>query len=127
MTINEAVKYIEDQKEIFGGTHREFLDNVLEWLEELEFVRQWKSGVIEDFCKYDASNIDEIAHNARNKAVNDFAKTLKQEILEEICNISESQRNYEVGSDMSITCSHIMGTLRDVYHRIIEKVIEKYE
>lgn len=77
MTIDEAVKYIEEQKEIFGGIHGEFLDNVLEWLEELEFIRRWKLSVVEDFCKYDASNIDEIAHNARSKAIDDFFDELQ--------------------------------------------------
>ena len=76
MNIDDAVKHIEEQKEIFSGTHGEFLDNVLEWLDELKFLRRWKSGVVEDFCKYDASSIDEIARNARKKAINDFAEKI---------------------------------------------------
>lgn len=58
-------------------------------------------------------------------AVEEFAKRLKHEILEEIYEISERQKDYEVGSDMSLTYSHMMGTLRDVHHRIIDSVAEQ--
>ena len=86
MTIDEAVKHIEEQKDIFGGTHREFLDSVSEWLDELIFIRRWKSGVVEDFCKYDASSIDEIVHNAKNKAIDEFVDKLYQDyVYDSIC------------------------------------------
>ena len=61
----------------------------------------------------------------RNKAIDEFAENLKRKILEEIYDVSDRQKNYEVGSDMSMTCSHIMGTLRDVRHRIIDEVAEQ--
>jgi predicted house-cleaning noncanonical NTP pyrophosphatase (MazG superfamily) len=61
----------------------------------------------------------------REDAIDEFAERLKKKILEEIDDVSESQRNYEVGSEMSITCSHIMGSLRDVHHRIIDKIAEQ--
>ena len=67
----------------------------------------------------------EVRADERAKAIDEFAEKLKVEILEEIQDVSERQRNYEVGSDMSITCSHIMGTLRDVHHRIIDEVAEQ--
>ena len=34
MTINEAIEYAKEQKEIFGGTHKEFLDIAIEILEK---------------------------------------------------------------------------------------------
>ena len=52
-------------------------------------------------------------------------KVLIERLEEEIQDVSESQSSDEVGSDMSITCSHIMGTLRDVYHRIVDKIAEQ--
>lgn len=61
----------------------------------------------------------------KNGIIDEFKERLKKKILEEIDDVSESQRNYEVGSEMSITCSHIMGSLRDVHHRIIDEIVEQ--
>lgn len=61
----------------------------------------------------------------RAKAIDEFAEKLKSELLEEIQDISERQRLYEVGSDISTTYSHIMGTLRDVCNRTIGTVAEQ--
>lgn len=57
----------------------------------------------------------------------EFIEKLVERLEEEIQYVSESQSSYEVGSDMSITCSHIMGTLRDVKNRIIPKLAEEYK
>lgn len=35
-------------------------EQIAEWLEGLKSIRQWKTAVIEDFCKYDANSIDEV-------------------------------------------------------------------
>jgi len=51
---------------------------------ELKFLRQWKSDVTEDFCKYDASSVEEIAVHARNKAIDEFAEKISLEISERI-------------------------------------------
>ena len=47
-------------------------EQLAEWLEELKFVRRWKADVMEGFCRYDASSFEEIAHNVRNKTINEF-------------------------------------------------------
>ena len=52
------------------------------WLEELKFIRQWKSDVMEEFCRYDVSSFEELVTNARNKAIDAFATKIC-EILEE--------------------------------------------
>ena len=56
----------------------------------------------------------------------EFIEKLIDRLEEVIQDVSESQGSYEVGSDMSITCSHIIGTLRDVKNRIIPKLAEEY-
>lgn len=64
-------------------------ERLAEWLEELKFIRQWKSDVMDDFCKYDVSSFEELITNARNKAIDDFVK--------EICKMyvrSERNGNY---------------------------------
>ena len=51
-------------------------DQLAEWLEELKFLKQWKLGIMDSFCKYDASSFEELIANARNKAIDDFLKKL---------------------------------------------------
>ena len=60
-------------------------------LEELKFIRQWKSDIMDEFCKYDVSSFEELVTNARNKAIDDFVK--------EICKIIvqlENNGNYRL-------------------------------
>ena len=47
---------------------------IAEWLEELKFLRQWKSDIMDSFCKYDVNSFEELVANTRNKAINDFVK-----------------------------------------------------
>ena len=89
-------------------------------------------GTVDEFkaykqgnCTNDCKHYDSAIEYVRNKAIDEFAENLKRKILEEIYDVSDRQKNYEVGSDMSMTCSHIMGTLRDVYHRIVDEIAEQ--
>ena len=52
-------------------------EQLAEWLEELKFLKQWKSDIMDSFCKYDVSSFEELVTNARNKAIDDFAKWLE--------------------------------------------------
>ena len=54
-------------------------EQLAEWLEELKFLKQWKSDIMDSFCKYDVSSFEELIANARNKAVDDFVKSLSIE------------------------------------------------
>ena len=60
----------------------EYHEQLSEWLEELKFLRQWKSDIMDSFCKYDVSSFEELVTNTRNKAIDDFATKIC-EILEE--------------------------------------------
>ena len=51
-------------------------------LEELKFIKQWKSDVMDSFCKYDVNSFEELVTNTRNKAIDDFATKIC-EVLEE--------------------------------------------
>ena len=57
-------------------------EQLAEWLEELKFLKQWKSDIMEEFCRYDVSSFEELVTNARNKAIDDFTTKIC-EILEE--------------------------------------------
>ena len=59
------------------------------WLEELKFIRQWKSDVMEEFCRYDVSSFEELVTNARNNAIDDFVKEICKMIVQ-----SENNDNY---------------------------------
>ena len=50
--------------------------HLTEWLEELKFLRQWKSDVMDEFCKYDCNSVEEAMHNGYNKAIDDFVEKL---------------------------------------------------
>ena len=64
-------------------------DQLAEWLEELKFLKQWKSDIMDSFCKYDVSSFEELVANTRNKAIDDFAKEICKMIVQ-----SENNGNY---------------------------------
>ena len=64
-------------------------DQLAEWLEELKFLKQWKSDVVDSFCKYDVSSFEELVTNTRNKAIDDFVKEICKMIVQ-----SENNGNY---------------------------------
>ena len=74
---NKRIFHNNDEDEI-SACHRsaEEHDQIAEWLEELKFLKQWKSDIMDSFCKYDVSSFEELIANARNKAIDDFVKAL---------------------------------------------------
>ena len=58
-------------------------------LEELKFLKQWKSDIMDSFCKYDVSSFEELVANTRNKTIDDFAKDICKMIVQ-----SENNGNY---------------------------------
>ena len=52
-------------------------EQIAVWLEELKFIRQWKSDIMDSFCKYDVSSFEELVTNARNKAIDDYMKSIR--------------------------------------------------
>ena len=64
-------------------------DQLAEWLEELKFLKQWKSDIMDSFCKYDVNSFEELVTNTRNKAIDDFVKEICKMIVQ-----SENNGNY---------------------------------
>lgn len=93
-------------------------EQLAEWLEELKFLRQWKSDIMDEFCKYDVSSFEELVANTRNKAIDDFVKK-----------ISESNKGhwrstrYEHGEVVSETMSYDIGTIRLIAEQLKVGVI----
>ena len=95
MTLDEAIAhekelakeiYIEamlchanpDDGKLDGCIERgKYHEHLAEWLEELKFIRQWKSDIMDEFCKYDVSSFEELVTNTRNKAIDDFVTKYK--------------------------------------------------
>ena len=46
-------------------------------LEDYKHIKQWKSDVMNDFCRYDVSSFEELIANTRNKTIDDFVNACK--------------------------------------------------
>lgn len=67
-------------------------------LEELKFIRQWKSDIMDSFCRYDVSSFEELIANARNKAIDDFVKEYKRKTPMENRLIDETAEQLKEGT-----------------------------
>lgn len=52
-------------------------EQVAKWLEDYKHIKQWKSDIMDEFCKYDVSSFEELVTNTRNKAIDDFVTKYK--------------------------------------------------
>ena len=57
-------------------------DQLAELLEELKFLKQWKSDIMDSFCKYDVSSFEELVTNTRTKAIDDFVKSIRDIVFD---------------------------------------------
>lgn len=90
MDIDEVIKKLKSDAITdsynFQGYSMKQKEQIAEWLKELQFLRQWKLDVMEDFCRYDASSFEEIIHNVRNRTINEFVEELYQDyVYDSIC------------------------------------------
>lgn len=79
MKIDEAIAHAKEQTEIFGGSHKEFLDNVAEWLEELKALREktYDKGYVQGTIDR-AEEVTMARVHGYNKAIDDFEKMAKE-------------------------------------------------
>ena len=111
MTLDEAIEQFKYDAECnrvdLDLSYAEDNEQVAVWLEDYKHIKQWKSDIIDEFCKYDVSSFEELIDNARNKAIDDFVNK-----------ISESNKGhwrptrYEHGEVVSETMSYDIGTIR---------------
>ena len=45
-------------------------------LEDYKHIKQWKSDIMDSFCKYDVDSFEELVTNARNKAIDNYMNKL---------------------------------------------------
>lgn len=87
MTINEAINHAKEQREIFSGTHGEFLDFVVEKLEELE---NYKLGNCMNDCEHYDNCSNYIHSKGYNQGIENFVKEIKKEYDNDACpNVSD--------------------------------------
>lgn len=71
-------------------------ERLAEWLEELKFIKQWKSDIMDSFCRYDVSSFEELIANARNKAIDDFVAEIEKEYDNDYCPNVSDYLDYEI-------------------------------
>ena len=85
MLIDGLIKFCDEKsKNIKLKAEPRVFIEIKQALEELKAIKQWKSDVMEGFCKYDASSFEEIVVNARAKAIDEFAEKMRTKIMCEI-------------------------------------------
>ena len=82
MTLDEAITKYNKLANNDRTCYPEEAQQLAEWLEELKFIRQWKSDVMDEFCKYDCNSVEEAWHYGYNKAIDDFVESVKNLIAD---------------------------------------------
>ena len=72
-------------------------EQVAKWLEDYKHIKQWKSNVMDGFCRYDASSFEELVANIRNKSINDFVREFKRKTPMENYLIDEIAEQLKAG------------------------------
>ena len=54
----------------------EYHEQIAEWLEDYKHIKQWKSDIMDSFCKYDVNSFEELVTNVRNKTIDDYMNKL---------------------------------------------------
>ena len=78
MTLDEVITLLKFNNKHVSDLKNDDLQQIAEWLEDYKCIKQWKSDVMEEFCKYDVSSFEELVTNTRNKAIDDFVKEYKR-------------------------------------------------
>ena len=79
MTLDEVITLLKFNNKHISDLKNDDLQQIAEWLEDYKRIKQWKSDVMEEFCKYDVSSFEELVTNARNKAIDDFVNACEKQ------------------------------------------------
>lgn len=86
MTLDEAIEQFKYDAECNRAdldlSYAEDNEQVAEWLEDYKHIRRWKSDIMEEFCRYDVSSFEELVANTRNKAIDDFIKSIRDIVFD---------------------------------------------
>ena len=129
MTIDEAIakyKEITNIDAFCPGHCNISCDNCLqesrqltEWLEDYKYIKQWKSDVMDDFCRYDASSFEELIVNARNKAIDDFASKLIMHFADwKLSNAPFNDETDGIGEIICETIENAIGGVEEIAEQL---------
>ena len=65
-------------------------------LEDYKHIKQWKSDIMDSFCKYDVSSFEELVTNTRTKAIDDFVAEIEKEYDNDYCPNVSDYLDYEI-------------------------------
>ena len=86
MTLDEAIEQFKYDAECNRAdldlSYAEDNEQVAEWLEDYKHIKQWKSDIMDSFCKYDVSSFEELVANTRTKAIDDFVKSIRDIVFD---------------------------------------------
>ena len=99
MTLDEAITLLKFNNKHIADLKNDDLQQIAEWLEDCKHIKQWKSDIMEEFCKYDVSSFEELVTNARNKAIDDFVKEYKRKTPMENRLIDEIAEQLKAGEN----------------------------
>ena len=99
LSIDEAIAMLKFNNKHIADLKNDDLQQIAEWLEDCKHIKQWKSDIMEEFCKYDVSSFEELVTNARNKAIDDFVKEYKRKTPMENRLIDEIAEQLKAGEN----------------------------
>ena len=104
MTLDEVITLLKFNNKHISDLKNDDLQQIAEWLEDYKHIKQWKSDIMDSFCKYDASSFEELVANIRNKYINDFVTKIKKymETTEQATYIDEINNGNDNYSAMTI-------------------------
>ena len=73
-------------------------------LEDYKHIKQWKSDIMDSFCRYDVNSFEELVTNVRNKTIDKFESKIKKymETTEQATYIDEINNGNDNYSAMTI-------------------------
>lgn len=71
-------------------------EQIAEWLEELKAIKKWKSEIISEFAKYDATCADEIYQKGRNFSIGEYSNNAHNRIMYDLTDIMADLNEKEI-------------------------------
>ena len=82
MTLDEAIEQFKYDAECNRAdldlSYAEDNEQVAQWLEDYKCIKQWKSDIMDSFCKYDCNSIEEVYKSGYEKALFDIKAKMKE-------------------------------------------------
>ena len=78
MTLDETITLLKFNNKHISDLKNDDLQQIAEWLEDYKHIKQWRSDVMDSFCKYDCNSIEEVYKSGYKKALFDIKAKMKE-------------------------------------------------